>query len=258
MDKNYLKKILETKTKSELQRLSIDLDVDYKGLTKKNLVANILLVPKKLLKRHIPELQKKSITKSVYFKIVLVVIPILITLITAKYCSLNKEDVKVAVNESNEDFEKLYLENEDYKKKIEEYKSLNSIFLEKLLPFGYYVFGYRNENLVIINEYIRDSSILNIDEIFIILNVKEKYGEIIYMNLSEFRLFDIGIHGKQNSLQNGPFYLGEMGEFSRIPSLYILDIGLYIVMLNNDIYNPVFALGFGNADYLDNYQFDPY
>lgn len=257
MDRNYIKKILETKSKPELQRLSIDLNVDYKGLTKKNIVSKILLAPKKQLQRYIPELQKSRITKSNYFRIIIVVIPILIGIFTTRYCSMNKEDVKNALSESNKESQKVYLENEEYKSKIDEYKSLNSSFLEKLLPFGYYVFGYRDEQFVVLDEYIEDSSLLDMDDLIIKLNFEKKYGEIVYLDLSECRLFKVHINIKQTLIMNAAFRLAEIGEFTRIPSLNINYVGFYFVLLNEDTYNPIFVLGFGNIDYLSGAKFDP-
>ena len=131
------------------------------------------------------------------------------------------------------------LKNHDYKKYLEDYQLLYKKSLEQLLPGGYRTFGVRDSIIFDPDNFTNKDIQFNVEGT-IIFKGKDCF---LNMNLKNIYVTESG-NSAYNNRTGTTIINYEIGKPYRLKTIRVSGWDQYIIILSDDIANPVFVFGF--------------
>ena len=242
MKKLEIKNRLLEKTRPELQVISKKLGFkNYSKATKSELADWIIR------NSNSRELKKefKLKKKPTFIKVLVFIIPIIIAFVIY-LLSPSKKDVEDVIDARFDTYEREVLKLDEYVKYISELEELNTKFLNEIFIEGYKVFGVRDNKFVNTNSY-KNGKIVNEFSCSIEIDKKHKSMRTkLTVNMLRYASGDIKKQAIAGVVFSNIIRLGEIGEIISIPQPKLKYHRYNFVMLNQDLNNPVFAIGLGD------------
>jgi len=232
---NQITKLLSKKSKIELQVIAKNIGIKgYYKLSKNKLLRKILKSNKNKELKKILNTENKPFYKNWLFTVIL--IPIVMGLAFFYYGSIQTEN---QIIESNY----IYLENKEYSEYMNQIEKLQNNLLVNFFEGGHKVFGVRNDELI---TYIKYKGNVKKQKYESRIRYNENTG-IRHLILKLDKIF-LGTNRIENS--NCILKLPPLLEVGRAYELNCITNKLfYIMILNNDIINPVYAIGLKTANF---------
>jgi hypothetical protein len=237
MKKGELKYDLRSKTKAELQIIAKELKIpNYFALDKNELSKKIInhKASNKILTKF------GYATRPFYKRGTFIIGSFLVTFIVAivTYFLSN-----LSTKHEFDKFENKYLKTQEYLTYIQNVETINSTLLKGLFNGGYQIFGIRDQGFVTLTKFEGIVKMKNLKS-QIMINYERKR-----ISLSiDYQDFNIKPDPKivfiiQDSQCKCEIKLGNVGELILIPCFDFKTIHQYFVLLNDNLLNPVFAIG---------------
>ena len=243
MKKARKKTNLIKKSRPELQVFAKKLGA--KNISKSTKNALIKFILENSDKENLVENKVQKLNKSFFKSWIFIFLTTIIIPTGIYYLSPSNDDVKEIIDERFQQYEKKELKLDEYIEQINNLSKVNKKFLERIFQNGHKVYGtkdgkffeiysYKNRKItsnfsssLIINKETRRATLtIFIDEL---ITSKQKASPIVSSTITK------------------SFFLNNIGDLIRIPGISVNnETYFYFVLLNNDLFNPVFSIGISN------------